>query len=285
MDAIFTKEEVKKCLFNMNGSKAPGPDGMPARFFQHYWDTVGDTLCSMVLNFLNNGAFLKKFNFTLITLIPKVDRPLNMTQFKPIAICNMVTKVIAKFLVDRLKRLFPLVILETQSALVLQRLITNNILLAYEARHVIKRKKTRKEGYMSIKLDMLKAYDRVEWSFLREMLIQLGLSAKWVQTIMVYVESVTYSLLINGEHVGYVKPGRGLRQGDPLSPYLFIVCTEGLISLLNGACTNGDLQGIKLGSNLNPLTHLMFSDDTLLLGKATVGEARTIKSILSTYEM
>ncbi|GAA0165246.1 hypothetical protein LIER_39940 [Lithospermum erythrorhizon] len=100
-------------------NRVPGPDGMPARFFQHYWDTVGDTLCSMVLNFLNNGVFLKKFNFTLITLISKVDRPLNMTQFKPIALCNMVTKVIAKVLVDRLERFLPSVILETRSALVL----------------------------------------------------------------------------------------------------------------------------------------------------------------------
>ncbi|GAA0173585.1 hypothetical protein LIER_41554 [Lithospermum erythrorhizon] len=101
---------------------------------------------------------------------------------------------------------------------------------------------------------------------------------------MNYVEFVTYLLLINGDQVGYITPGRGLRQGHPLSPYLFIICTEGLISLLKEACSSGELKGIKVGPSLEPMTHLMFVDDTLLLGSATLSEAAKFKSILDIYE-
>ncbi|GAA0149181.1 hypothetical protein LIER_08424 [Lithospermum erythrorhizon] len=146
----------------MAGSKLPGPDGMPAKFFQHYWITVGDTLCNMVLSFLNDGHFLKKFNFTYITLIPKVDKPISMSQFLPIALCSTAAKVIAKVLAMRLKKFLPSVILDSQSAFVPNRLITDNILLAYEAHHLIKHRKHGNQGLMSIKMDMLKAYDRIE---------------------------------------------------------------------------------------------------------------------------
>ncbi|GAA0144103.1 hypothetical protein LIER_42787 [Lithospermum erythrorhizon] len=162
----------------MAESKSPGPDGMPAKFFQYYWSTVGDSLCNMVLSFLNDGRFLKKFNFTFSTLIPKVEKPISMSQFRPIALCITAAKVIAKVLAQRLKKILHNVISDSQSAFVPNRLITNNILLAYEAHHLIKQRKHGNQGLMSVKLDMLKAYDRIEWAFLRAMLSQLGFSNK-----------------------------------------------------------------------------------------------------------
>ncbi|GAA0179799.1 hypothetical protein LIER_42227 [Lithospermum erythrorhizon] len=115
----------------------------------------------MILNFLNNGVLLHKFNFTLITLVPKIKDPVRMTNFRPIALCNTVSKVIAKCLAIRLKNVLPTIISETQSAFVSNRLITDNVLLSYEINQFIKHKKAGKEGYMSIKLDMTKAYDRI----------------------------------------------------------------------------------------------------------------------------
>ncbi|GAA0170689.1 hypothetical protein LIER_24896 [Lithospermum erythrorhizon] len=184
-----------------------------------------------------------------------------MTQFRPIALCNTVAKVISKSLAIRHKKFLPYVISETQSAFVPKRLIMDNTLLAFEAHHVIKNKKCGKEGYMSIKLDMLKAYDHIEWSFLKAIMIQLGFCSKWVSLVMQQVESGTYSLLSNGAQVGYIKLGKGLRQGDLLSPYL------------------------RMGRGLEPPSHLMFADDTLLLGKASIDEAREIMRIQKQCEM
>ncbi|GAA0149453.1 hypothetical protein LIER_08617 [Lithospermum erythrorhizon] len=233
----------------------------------------------MVLNFLNNGVLLHKFNFTLITLEPKIKDPITMTNFRPIALCNTLAKVIAKCLAIKLKNVLLTIISESQSAFVANRLITDNVLLSYEIHHFIKHKKAGKEGYMSIKLDMMKAYDRIEWSFLKAMMLQLNFSHKCINLIMDYVTSVSYSVLVNGNQTGFIKPGRGLKQGDPLSSYLFIICTEGLISLLNNACVAGELNGIGLGANTPTFSHIMCADYTLLLGRASVNEATTFPSL------
>ncbi|GAA0167099.1 hypothetical protein LIER_22108 [Lithospermum erythrorhizon] len=151
MDFPFTREEVKNYLCSMNDTKAPGPDGIPAKLYQHFWDTVSEKLCNMTLNFLNNGIFLKKFNFTLITLVPKVDRPICMAQFRPIALCNIPTKFITKTLDIRLKKFLPTVISETQIAFVPNRLITDNVLIAYEAHHVIKHRNSWEEDLILLR--------------------------------------------------------------------------------------------------------------------------------------
>ncbi|GAA0144075.1 hypothetical protein LIER_04609 [Lithospermum erythrorhizon] len=232
LEREFSLTDFKSYLASMKGSKAPGRDGMSARFFEHFWDIVGADLGNMSLNFLNSSHFLRKFNFTLITLVPKIERPINMTQFRPFVLYNTVTEVISKMMERRLKFVLPSVISESQSVVVPNRLIIDNVLLGYETHHFIKHKKMGNLGFMFIKLDMLKAYDRIEWSFLRPMLAQLHFSDKWIRLIMEYVESVTYSVMINGEQAGFLKPRRGLRQGHSLSPYLFIICIEGFISIL-----------------------------------------------------
>ncbi|GAA0148725.1 hypothetical protein LIER_08089 [Lithospermum erythrorhizon] len=185
-----------------------------------------------------------------------------MKNFRPIALCNTMAKVITKALAMRLKNVLPTIISKTQSAFLFNRLITDNVLLSYELHHFIKNKKIGKDGFMSIKLDMMKAYDMIEWSFLKAMMVQLNFSYKWIKLIMDYLTSVSYSILINGTQSGFFQPGRGLRQGGPLSPYLFIICIEGLISLFNASCALGELQGINMGDNTATFSHLVFADDT-----------------------
>ncbi|GAA0172195.1 hypothetical protein LIER_26064 [Lithospermum erythrorhizon] len=138
----FTVEDVKKGPFSMKKGKAPGPDGMPANFYQFYWNIVQEDITAMVLNCMNKGRFLKKFNFTFITLILKVANATKITQFRPIALCNTIAKLIAKVLVERLKKVLVTIVPESQSALVPNRFITDNILLAYEVHHFIKLRKT-----------------------------------------------------------------------------------------------------------------------------------------------
>ena len=112
------------------------------------------------------------------------------------------------------------------------RLISNNILVAFETLHHPKNKRKGKSGYMALKLDMSKAYDRVEWVFLEKVMEKLGFDNKWISLISSCIHSVSFSVLVNGSPHGHFTPKRGLCQGDPLSPYLFVLCAEGLHSLI-----------------------------------------------------
>ncbi|XP_065625439.1 secreted RxLR effector protein 78-like [Quercus suber] len=137
---------------------------------------------------------------------------------------------------------------------------------------------------MALKLDMSKAYDRVEWSFLESTMLQMGFDEWWVALVLECITTVTYSILINGEPMGNIKPSRGIRQGDPLSPYLFLVCSEGLNRMIQKAACNGDIKGVSICRNGPKLTHLLFADDSLLFYRATIQECRKVMKILAAYE-
>ena len=158
-------------------------------------------------------------------------------------------------------------------------------MVAFETLHYMKNHNLGKNGFMALKLDMSKAYDWVEWSFLREVMKRMGFNDKWVELVMECVSTVTYSLLINGEPMGNIKPIRGICQGDPLSPYLFLLCLEGLHRMIKKTVDNGDIQVVSICQNGPKLTHLFFVDDSLLFCKATTQECQKVLEILSSYEM
>ena len=134
-----------------------------------------------------------------------------MTEFQPISVCNVLYKNFSMVLVNRLKRVLPHLISEHQSAFLKGYLITYNILVAFETLHYIKDHNSGSSSFMALKLDMSKAYDRVEWSFLRDVMIQMGFNDRWVALVMEWISSMTYSLLINGEPTGNIQPSRGIR--------------------------------------------------------------------------
>lgn len=125
---------------------------------------------------------------------------------------------------------------------------------------------------MALKLDMSKAYDKVEWSFLKNVMLQMGFDEQWVALVMECITTVTYSILINGEPMGNIKPSRGIRQGDPLFPYLFLICSKGLHRMIQRTACNGDIKGVSICHNGPKLTHLFFVDDSLLFCRATIQE-------------
>ena len=185
---------------------------------------------------------------------------------------------------NRLKSVLPHVVSESQSAFLLGRLITDNVLVAFETLHHLKRKTQGKLGYMALKLDMSKAYDRVEWSFLEKMMLHLGFSNSFVFIIMSCIKSVSNAVFFNGEPVGHIKPTRGLRQGDPLSFYMFLLCAIGLQGLLHKAKSDGAIRGISICCNGPRISHLFFADDSVLFYHAKQAKCQVILNILASYE-
>lgn len=157
-----TVQEVKEAVFHMYLDKAPGPDGMTPTFFQKNWSVVGSEVVELVRKFFDTGVLMEGINTTNIVLIPKKKNPTSLTELRPIALCNVVMKVITKVITNRLKQVLEYVISDTQSAFLPGRLITDNVMLSFEVMHYLKRKKLGKDGYMALKLDMSKAYDRIE---------------------------------------------------------------------------------------------------------------------------
>lgn len=213
-----TDAEVKNALFSMHPDKAPGPDGMTPAFFQRHWTIVGKDVVNLVRRYFAEGDMPHGLNDTNIVLIPKKKYPVNIGYLRPISLCNVLTKVITKVMANRMKGFLQGVVSENQSAFIPGRLISDNILISYEVMHHLKRKKRGKEGYMALKLDLSKAYDRVEWPYLQEMMLKMGFHERWVRLIMKSVNSVEYHITHGRRKLGPITPGRGIRQGDPISP-------------------------------------------------------------------
>ncbi|KAL0312259.1 UNVERIFIED_CONTAM: hypothetical protein Sradi_5625200 [Sesamum radiatum] len=150
--------------------------------------------------------------------------------------------------------------------------------------HYIKHKNKGKKGCVSLKLDVSKAYDRVKWRFLESVLLRLGFHHKFVHLIMSCVTTVSFSFLLNGEQFGFLRPRRGLRQGDPLSPYLFLFCAEAFNGLIRKAEVEGRIRGVAVSRHTSPISHLLFADDTLIFCEASTEGLRCISEILAIYE-
>ncbi|KAL0430275.1 UNVERIFIED_CONTAM: putative mitochondrial protein [Sesamum radiatum] len=279
----YTAEEVSKALSQMAPLKSPGPDGMPPFFFQKYWPIVGHDVVSNTLALLNELALPSDLNHTHIVLIPKCRKLEFLTQFRPISLCNVAYKIASKTIANRLKPLLDVIISPSQTAFVPGRLITENVLLAFEVNHFLKTKKWGKKGHMALKLDISKAYDKVEWKFLAKVLCRLGFPPKFIDLIMLCVSSVSYSFILSGSQFGSVTPQRSLRQGDPLSPYLFLMCTEAFSALLQKEERSGRLQGVAECRQAPRVSHLLFADDTLIFCQATAEAAMCILEVLDTF--
>ncbi|GAU51479.1 hypothetical protein TSUD_413680 [Trifolium subterraneum] len=280
----FTAEEVYLAIKDMKSLAGPGPDGLPTRFYHTYWDIVGNDITKEVLQVLNHGGNPKPFNSTHICLIPKTNNPSYPSDFRPISLCNVTLKIITKTIANRLKTILPNIISPNQSAFVPRRLISDNTIIANEIFHYLNLT-TRKTGYVGIKTDMAKAYDRLEWEFLQITMEAMNFPTQLVNTIMNCVSTVSFSILVNGKPTKPFLPKRGLRQGDPLSPYLFILCADVFSALITKSQQNKLIQGVKIAPGAPEITHLFFADDSLMFCRANEEETTQMQAIITEYQL
>uniref|UniRef100_A0A803PF19 Reverse transcriptase domain-containing protein n=1 Tax=Cannabis sativa TaxID=3483 RepID=A0A803PF19_CANSA len=277
-------EEVKRAVFSMHPDKSPGPDGMTPAFYQKCWEIVHSDVTAVVQHFFDTGEFDQGCGDANVVLIPKKKTPESMVDLRPIALCNVLYKIITKVMANRMKPYMDQIVSESQSAFIPGRLITDNILVSFEVLHYLKRKRKGKEGFMALKLDLSKAYDRIEWKFLDSVLRKIGFSELWISLVLKCVNSAKYNVVHGGRTMGPITPSRGIRQGDPLSPYIFILCAEGLSTLIKRYEDRGLLHGCKVANGAPKVSHMLFADDSYLYCKATLQEATRVRELLHQFE-
>uniref|UniRef100_A0A803QD49 Reverse transcriptase domain-containing protein n=1 Tax=Cannabis sativa TaxID=3483 RepID=A0A803QD49_CANSA len=245
LNTIPTEDEIFKALCSMGIDKAPGPDGLPVAFFRSHWETIRPDFLKMIAHFFQTSRVPPFINDTNLVLIPKKENPSTMAFFKG-------------------------------------RSISENTSVEKEIVHSMARRNGSK-GFMMIKLDMEKVYDKMNWEFIKEALQFHGVSDPLLGWIMNCIEIKKMNLIINGSKQGTISSQCGLRQGDPLSPALFILVADLLSRLISDANVKGKIRGFKVARAAQLITHLMFADDVMLFGHALEKEAEAFLGCLHTY--
>lgn len=275
----FTKEDIKRALFSIPNDKSPGIDGYNSFFFKTNWDILGDEVSDAILDFFKTGKLIKELNVTSITLIPKSDCPKGVSDYRPIACSGVIYKCITKLIAFQLNKVLPNIISCNQGAFVSGRSILQNILVCQDIVKIYRKGQLQKCCMM--KLDLRKAYDTLEWGFIEEMLYGLNFPEHLTKLIMTCITSPTFTLLINGGTVGFFKSKRGIRQGDPMSPLIFVIAMEYLSRIMKVV---GQEEHFHFHSRcrLMQLNQLCFADDLLLFCK---GEMDSIKLLLNGFNV
>eukprot|EP00253_Pinus_taeda_P010079 PITA_10079 len=276
----ISMEEVEEAIRSMPNDKAPGPDGFTINFYKACWNTIKQEVWEVVEDSRHSGTILKSINSTFLALIPKVEEAKTPDKFRPISLCNVIYKIISKVIANRLKSILPGIISEEQSGYVEGRQILDNILLAQEMIHSLH---SRKEVGMLMQLDLSKAYDKVIWRYLEDVLDAFGFCRTWIKWILALIKSPRYSIPVNGAPSVPFTPSRGIRQGDPLSHFLFVILMEGLSRAIAKKKAEGYIKGLQPIRSLPATTHQQFVDDTMLHGTPMVKEAVAYKGILNLF--
>ncbi|KAK5834954.1 hypothetical protein PVK06_010634 [Gossypium arboreum] len=283
LEVPFSREEIREAVWSCDESKSPGSDGFNMCFFRRCWETVKEDLFRMMSDFYRTGKLESSINCSFIALIPKLDNPSEIFDFRPIFLVSSLYKIIAKILSRRIRMVISDLVSETQCAFIKGRQIFDGILIANEVIHSMKKMKG-DEGNLIFKLDFSKAYDYVRWDFLKLVLQKIGFGVRWIGWLMECVTMVRAAILVNGSATKEFKFGRGLRQGDPLSPFLFILITKVLHLLMEKAEVLGFIEGIHGVLPGQTISHLQFADDTILFLKAEEMVVENMKFILRCFE-
>eukprot|EP00253_Pinus_taeda_P023191 PITA_23191 len=272
-------QEVEIVVNSLKAGKAPGPDGFTSNFYQHFWELIKWEVWQVVEEFRNMRWMYPGLNATFMALIPKSEESNSPDKYRPIALCNIIYKIVSKVVALRLKPMLPFIISPEQSGYVEGRQIMDGIILTHEIIHSLKQ--TKKPG-MLLKIDLSKAFDSISWDYIQKNLRAFGFANAWIRWISNLISSSFFSILINGIPSSTFRPSRGLRQGDPLSPFLFIIMAEGLGRSINSAIRSQTLKGINL-HRAPTISHQQFVDDNMIFGHSSVQEARTLNTLLDNF--
>ncbi|KAK1312391.1 hypothetical protein QJS10_CPA07g00440 [Acorus calamus] len=235
--SCVTEAEMRAALFQMKALSSPGSDGFPSRFYQYFWDMCKTDLLNAINYFFTQGKLLRQVNHSFIALIPKSLAADSLDQYSPISLCNTFYKLITKIMALRLQPLLPKLISKHQSAFIKGRSIHQNILLAHELIKYL----NSGPHQACIKVDLKKAFDSISWSYLEQVVKRCNFSDHWISLCMECITTPKYSVLINRSPAGFFSSSCGIRQGDPLSPLLFVLVMESFSMRINMLVEAGNI--------------------------------------------
>ncbi|GJT80000.1 RNA-directed DNA polymerase, eukaryota [Tanacetum coccineum] len=262
LECDVTYDEIKRAVWDCGTNKSPGPDGFTFDFIRTYWKIINQDVVNAVREFFVTSKFPPGSNSSFIALIPKKQDAKLVKDFRPISLIGCFYKIIAKILANRLSMVISDLISDVQSAFVPNRQILDGPFILNE---LISWCKFHKSKAMIFKVDFEKAFDSVRWDYLDGILSNFGFGSKWREWIHGCLTSAMGSILVNGSPTSEFKFHKGLKQGDPLSPFLFILVMESLHLSFNNILNAGLFKGIRIDDSLT-LSHLFYADDAVFIG-------------------
>ncbi|WOH11192.1 hypothetical protein DCAR_0830672 [Daucus carota subsp. sativus] len=282
LEREFTMQEIELALKNTDKSKAPGPDGINAGVLVLLWPEIKLEVLKFFKDFHCNGFLPRGCNSSVIALIPKRPNAAHPSDFRPISLMNVLLKLLTKVMATRLSAHMHNLVSEQQSAFIKGRQITDGILITSEVVSLLQQDKIRG---LVFKIDFEKAFDRVKWSFVLEVLKAMNFGSAWIAWIQAIFESSSISVLVNGSPTTEFRPSRGLRQGDPLFPLIFNLVGEALSCMLVKGANENLYRGITLKDTSNTITHLQFADDVILFLNDDYSSILGVKRLLQCFQI
>ncbi|GJZ26683.1 RNA-directed DNA polymerase, eukaryota [Tanacetum coccineum] len=279
LEREVSKQEIKTAVWGCGTDKSPGPDGFSFGFYRHFWPVIEHDVYMAVNHFFIHGEIPPGCNSSFIALIPKVPDANLVKDFRPISLIGSIYKIIAKILSNRLVNVLGDIVNEVQSAFIAERQMLDGPFILNEILQWCTKKKKKT---LIFKVDFEKAFDSIRWDFLDDVLKEFGFRCKWRNWIQSCLTSSKGSILVNGCPTNEFQFYKGLKQGDPLSPFLFILVMESLHLSFQRIVNAGMFKGIVLDQSLC-LSHMFYADDAIFLGEWSDGNISTLIHVLKCF--